>query len=237
MLKDNKNLALVHLIPVIFKLTGEHLTDISNASRTLLFNINDFRWDRELLDIFSVPDRILPEVPQLWQRDFCHTDNGTVFRRKYRYVLFLRPAGSTFWQMCFNEGDSKSTFGTGSFLMMNTGGKKIESKNNLLSTIFYQDTSGKVYYALEGSIYNSGSIFQWLKEEMGIIREYGEIEDCVKKTGYQENLFFVPAFTGLGAPCWDPYARGLIIGIERSTGKKEVLKLLLKHRRTAQGIS
>lgn len=231
LLKDNKNLAFGTLDSwLIFKLTGEHLTDISNASRTLLFNINDFRWDRELLDIFSVPDRILPEVrPNYGNGIFGYTDNGTVFRRKIPVCsVFGDQQAALFGQMCFNEGDSKSTFGTGSFLMMNTGGKKIESKNNLLSTIFYQDTSGKVYYALEGSIYNSGSIFQWLKEEMGIIKEYGEIEDCVKKTGYQENLFFVPAFTGLGAPCWDPYARGLIIGIERSTGKKEVLRAALE---------
>jgi glycerol kinase len=230
-LKKSRTLAFGTLDSwIIFKLTGQHKTDISNASRTMLFNINDFKWDGELLDIFGVNNNILPEVHNNYGNGiFGNTYSDSVFGRKIPIcAVFGDQQSALFGQMCFNEGDSKSTFGTGSFLMMNTGRNKVESKNNLLSTVFFQDNSGRVYYALEGSTYNSGSIFQWLKEEMGLIKDYSEIEKYAQQTGYQESFFLVPGFTGLGAPFWDPYARGLIIGIERSTGKSQIIRAALE---------
>ena len=229
--KENENLAFGTLDSwIIFKLTGEHLTDASNASRTLLFNINDLKWDDELLNYFNIPKKILPRVLNNFGKGiFGYTTAQSVFNQKIPICsVFGDQQSALFGQKCFNEGDSKSTFGTGSFLMMNTGEKKIESKNNLLTTIFYQDSSSKVFYALEGSTYNAGSIYQWLKEELGLIKDYSEIAELAIKAEYQKNLFLVPAFTGLGSPFWDPYARGLLIGIERSTGRKEIVRASLE---------
>lgn len=211
---------------IIYKLTGRHLTDVSNASRTMLFNIDKLCWDRKLLEIFNIPHAVLPEVlPSFGNAIYGYTLKDSVFTREIPVCsVFGDQQAALFGQRCFKKGDIKSTFGTGSFLMMNIGSKKILSENNLLTTIFYKSAGGEVFYALEGSIYNTGSVFQWLKEEMGIIDSYSEIEKLGSGLNYQENLFIVPALTGLGAPFWDPYARGLIIGLSRSTGRKNIVR-------------
>lgn len=215
---------------IIFKLTGNHLTDVSNASRTLLFNIKTLIWDDDLLSIFNIPRSILPDVKASYgDALFGYTKKDSVFKREIPVCSVLGDQqAALFGQKCFKKGDIKSTFGTGCFLMMNTGKEKINSKNNLLTTIFYKSDAGEIYYALEGSIYNAGSIYQWLKEEMNLINEYSEIALIGKEVGFQKDFFIVPAFTGLGAPYWDPYARGLAIGISRSTGRKEFIRATLE---------
>ncbi|MGM0367926.1 MAG: glycerol kinase GlpK [Actinomycetota bacterium] len=210
---------------IIFKLTGKHLTDYSNASRTLLFNISNLCWDDELLEIFNVPKKILPKaLPCYGNGIFGKTKLGSPFRSEIPICcVFGDQQAALFGHRCFNKGDIKATFGTGSFIMVNTGKEKIISNNGLLSTIFY-DNGRETLYALEGSIYNTGSVFQWLKEGLGIIESYDEIEKLAADISYQKDLFMVPAFTGMGAPFWDPYARGLIIGITRATSKNEIVK-------------
>jgi glycerol kinase len=211
---------------IIYNLTGNHLTDISNASRTMLFNINEAQWDKDLLEIFNVPEETLPEVlPSYGDGIFGYTKKGSVFKRKIPICSVLGDQqAALFGHRCFKKGDIKSTFGTGSFMMMNTGNVKIESKNNLLSTIFYQSDSGEIFYALEASIFNAGSVLQWLKEDICLMDDYKEIEKIAKGSSYSENIYFVPAFTGLGAPFWDPDARGTIIGITRSTNRKDIIR-------------
>jgi glycerol kinase len=215
---------------VIFKLTGNHLTDASNASRTMLFNIFKDTWDEELLDVFNIPSGMMPEVlPSFGKSIYGKTFENSIFGRKIPVSsVFGDQQAALFGQKCFKIGDIKCTYGTGAFLMVNTGKSGIISKNNLLTTIFFKSNTGENHYALEGSIYNTGSIFQWLKENLGVIRSYDEIEKLGKEVYYQDNLFVVPAFTGLGAPFWDPYARGMIIGITRSTGKKEIVRASLE---------
>jgi glycerol kinase len=215
---------------IIFNLTGQHLTDYSNASRTMLFNIMNLTWDEELLDIFDIPSNILPEThPSFGNSIYGHTYDNSVFKQKIPICSVLGDQqAALFGQKCFSDGDIKCTFGTGSFMMMNTGSRIIFSKNNLLTTIFFGSNNNEVYFALEGSIYNTGSILQWLKEELGIINNYDEIEIQGSDVSYQDNLFLVPAFTGLGAPFWDPYARGLIIGLTRASGKKQIIRAALE---------
>lgn len=215
---------------IIYKLTGRHLTDASNASRTMLFNIFGLNWDEELLNIFGIPSNILPDVlPSFGDSIFGYTYKNSVFKRKIPICSVLGDQqAALFGQKCFKLGDIKSTFGTGSFMMVNIGKRKIISENNLLTTIFYRSDKNEVFYALEGSIYNTGSVFQWLKEELGIISNYDEIEKLGSNVNYQDNLFIVPAFTGLGAPFWDPYARGMIIGLTRDSGKKHIIRAAIE---------
>jgi len=229
-LKNTKKLAFGTVDSyIIYKLTGNHLTDYSNASRTLLFNISRLCWDDELLDIFNIDKNILPRVlPCYGNAIFGATKKESVFGRQIHICsVFGDQQGALFGQRCFGKGEIKSTFGTGSFIILNTGRERVISKNGLLSTIFYGD--GKdIYYALEGSIYNTGSIFQWLREGLGIIDDYDEIEKLAKDIGYQEDLFMVPALTGLGAPYWDPCARGMIIGITRATSRGEIIRAAIE---------
>lgn len=215
---------------IVFNLTGRHLTDVSNASRTMLFNIFDLSWDKKLLNIFDIPSNILPDVlPSFGNAIFGYTRKDSVFGREIPICsVFGDQQAALFGQKCFKSGDIKSTFGTGSFVMMNIGKRKIISKNNLLTTIFYRSNKNEIFYALEGSIYNTGSVFQWLKEELGIISNYDEIEKLGSDVNYQDNLFIVPAFTGLGAPFWDPYARGIIIGLTRDSGKKHIVRAAIE---------
>ncbi|MCJ7473194.1 MAG: FGGY-family carbohydrate kinase, partial [Actinobacteria bacterium] len=215
---------------IIYNLTGNHFTDVSNASRTMLFNINKVKWDEDCMKIFNVPEQILPEVlPSYGNAIFGYTKIDSVFKKEIPICSVLGDQqAALFGHKCFKKGDIKSTFGTGSFMMMNTGNIKIESNNNLLSTIFYQSDKNKVFYALEASIYNAGNVLQWLKEDMGLIDDYKEIEKIAGRSDYNENIFFVPAFTGLGAPFWDSDARGIIIGITRSTNRKDIVKVAIE---------
>ncbi len=214
---------------IIYKLNGKHITDYSNASRTLLFNIKDLQWDKQLLEIFGVPPKILPRAAPSYGPDiYGNTDKHSPFGTEIPIAaVFGDQQAALFGHHCFKKGDVKSTFGTGSFIMMNSGKDRIFSKNGLLSTIFYGN-GRDVYYALEGSVYNTGSILQWLKEGLGIISDYKDVEFLAKGQDYQKDLFLVPALTGLGAPYWDPYARGMLIGLTRATNKGQIARAALE---------
>ncbi len=225
--QDIKNIAAGTLDSwILFKLTGRHLTDASNASRTMLYNIFEDHWDAELLDLFGVPGALLPEVlPTYGDKIFGHTHENSAFKARIPVcAVFGDQQSALFGQQCFEAGSVKSTYGTGSFIMASAGTAKISSANNLISTIYYKTPGHTLYYGLEGSIYNAGSLFQWLKDDLGILKDYAEIEKIASGPGYQDDLFVVPAFTGLGAPYWDSYARGTIIGIMRSTGRAQIVR-------------
>lgn len=202
---------------LIWRLTrGEvHVTDVSNASRTMLFNINTLDWDQELLDLFKIPRSMMPEVKSS-SEVYGHTKT-TIFAHK---VPIAGIAGdqqaALFGQMCTEPGMVKNTYGTGCFLLMNSGEKPILSKNNLLTTVAWK-IGDKVNYALEGSIFVGGSVVQWLRDGLGVIKSSSEVEDLASQVPDTNGVFFVPALTGLGAPWWDQYARGTIIGISRGT--------------------
>ncbi len=202
---------------LIWNLTqGElHITDVSNASRTMLFNINTLEWDDELLDLLDIPKSILPEVRQS-SEIYGHTKT-TIFASK---VPIAGIAGdqqaALFGQLCIHPGMVKNTYGTGCFMLMNIGDKPALSKNHLLTTIAWK-VEGKVQYALEGSIFIAGAIAQWLRDEIGVIRESKEIELLAGQVQDSGGVYIVPAFAGLGAPYWNQYARGTIVGITRGT--------------------
>ncbi|AAL82128.1 glycerol kinase [Pyrococcus furiosus DSM 3638] len=208
---------------LIYRLTGEHVTDYSNASRTMLFNINKLEWDEELLEIFKIPDGILPDVKESSEI--------------YGYTKILGPeipvsgdAGdqqaALFGQAAFEEGMVKATYGTGNFILANTGRMLLYS-DNLLTTVAW-GINGKVNYALEGSIFITGAAVQWLRDGIKIISNAAETEELATKLESNEGVYFVPAFVGLGAPYWDQFARGLIIGITRGTGREHLARATLE---------
>ncbi|WP_297477320.1 glycerol kinase GlpK [Thermococcus sp.] len=210
---------------LIYRLTGEHVTDYSNASRTMLFNIKRLDWDDELLEIFDIPRDILPEV----------RESSEVYGYTRRDLLGAEipvsgDAGdqqaALFGQAGFETGMVKATYGTGSFILANTG-KTVRYSNNLLTTIAW-GLKGKVTYALEGSIFVTGAAVQWLRDGIKIIRHASETEELAEKLESNEGVYFVPAFVGLGAPYWDQFARGLIIGITRGTGREHLARATLE---------
>lgn len=202
---------------LIWNLTqGEvHVTDVSNASRTLLFNLNTMSWDDELLEIFNVPRSVLPEVKQS-SEVYGHTKT-TIFATK---VPIAGIAGdqqaALFGQMCIKEGMVKNTYGTGCFMLMNVGEKPILSKNNLLTTVAWK-VNGKTTYALEGSVFIAGAVVQWLRDGLGIIKASSDVEKLAAEVKDSDGVYLVPAFAGLGAPYWNQYARGTMVGITRGT--------------------
>jgi len=202
---------------LIWNLTqGEvHVTDVSNASRTLLFNLNTMSWDDELLEIFNVPRSVLPEVKQS-SEVYGHTKT-TIFATK---VPIAGIAGdqqaALFGQMCIKEGMVKNTYGTGCFMLMNVGDKPILSKNNLLTTVAWK-VNGKTTYALEGSVFIAGAVVQWLRDGLGIIKASSDVEKLAAEVNDSDGVYLVPAFAGLGAPYWNQYARGTMVGITRGT--------------------
>lgn len=208
---------------LLWHLTGgrEHRTDATNASRTMLFNIHTQQWDKELLALFDIPAEMLGEVMDS-SDDFGITDKSILGIE----VPILGMAGdqqaSLFGQTCFKEGMAKSTYGTGCFMMVNTGDKALKSKNRLLTTIAYR-LNGKPTYALEGSIFIAGATIQWLRDGLQLIKQAEETEILAKQTPLDHGVYMVPAFTGLGAPYWDPNARGAIFGLTRDTGIKEIV--------------
>ncbi len=213
---------------LIYKLTGGkiHATDITNASRTLLFNIEQKKWDNELLEILNIPKQILPEVRE------CADDFGICDEELFgASIPILGVAGdqhaATIGNACFEKGMMKATYGTGCFALLNTGAEIVPSKNRLLTTIAYQ-IDGKVNYALEGSIFIAGAAVQWLRDGLGIIKNASETGELAQKADSNSNLYFVPALTGLGAPHWDANARGAIFGITRNTGVNEFAKAALE---------
>jgi glycerol kinase len=213
---------------LIWKLTGGrvHATDVSNASRTLMFNIHTLDWDDELLRILNVPRAVLPEVKP----------SSAIYGHAVHDVLGAEiPIGgaagdqqaATFGQACFAPGMAKNTYGTGCFMLLNTGGQPIASDSGLLTTIAW-GLDGKTVYALEGSVFITGAAVQWLRDGLGIIASAPEIETLAAQVPDAGGVTFVPAFVGLGAPYWDPYARGLIIGLTRGTTRAHLARATLE---------
>lgn len=202
---------------LIWRLTGgrRHVTDYSNASRTLLFNIHTLDWDDELLKVFGVPRAMLPEVRPS-SEVYGETDPALFGAA----IPIAGDAGdqqaATFGQACFEPGTAKNTYGTGCFLLLNTGEKPVPSQNQLLTTIGW-GLNGKITYCLEGSVFIAGAVVQWLRDGLGLIRSSGEIEQLLASASDSGGIYFVPAFVGLGAPHWDPFARGAIFGLTRGT--------------------
>ena len=213
---------------LIWKLTkgAVHVTDYSNASRTMLFNINTLEWDRDILEVLNIPESMLPEVKPSSCVYGC-TD-PSFFGGP---IPIAGAAGdqqsALFGQTCFHPGEAKNTYGTGCFLLMNTGERPVFSENGLVTTIAW-GIDGKVTYALEGSIFVAGAAIQWLRDEMRLIDSSEDSEYMAKKVSDTNGCYVVPAFTGLGAPYWDQYARGTIVGITRGVNKYHIIRATLE---------
>ena len=204
-----------------------HVTDYTNASRTMIFNIHTLEWDEELLKILNIPKCMLPEV----KPSSCvyGETNEKLFGSPIKIAgMAGDQQAALFGQTCFRAGDAKNTYGTGAFLLMNTGEEAVESKNGLLTTIAWGLEEGKVNYALEGSIFVAGSAIQWLRDELRIVDASDDTEYLATKVPDTDGCYVVPAFTGLGAPYWDPYARGTIVGITRGTSKYHIVRATLE---------
>ena len=213
---------------LLWKLTkGKiHATDATNASRTMLFNISRNKWDKDILKILNIPKNILPTVKDS-SDDFGATDKSiTGISYPINGVVGDQQA-ATIGQSCFEKGSVKSTYGTGAFVLMNTGNKKIYSKNKLLTTICYR-LNGKITYALEGSIFIAGAGVQWLRDKIKLINNAAETEKIAKSLKSNNGIYLVPAFTGLGAPYWNPNSRGIICGLTRDSSKKEIVRATLE---------
>ena len=213
---------------LIWKLTkGEvHVTDYSNAARTMLFNINDLKWDEELLSVFDIPEAMLPRaVPSSC---FYGESDPLIFGGT---IPITSASGdqqaALFGQACFQEGNVKNTYGTGGFLLMNTGKKPVYSKNGLLTTIAW-GIDKDVNYALEGAVFIAGAAVQWLRDELKIIEKASDTEMIALSVPDTNGIYFVPAFVGLGAPYWDPYARGIITGLSRGTNRNHLIRAALE---------
>jgi glycerol kinase len=215
---------------LIFKLCGEHVTDTSNASRTLVFNIHTLQWDEELLRLLDVPRSLLPRVV---------ASSGTVGKSYSEFfggsIAIAGIAGdqqaATFGQACHQPGMAKNTYGTGCFMLMNTGRKAIASRNNLLTTVGWSSTqplADNTEYMLEGSVFMAGATVQWLRDGLGIIKDSSEVEALALSVTDTGGVVFVPAFAGLGAPHWDAYARGTMIGMTRGTTKAHIARAALE---------
>ncbi len=203
-----------------------HATDATNASRTLLFDIHDQRWDADLCELFRVPEAVLPEVFD------CAADFGTTSRELFGAELpVCGVAGdqqaALIGQSGFANGTTKSTYGTGCFVIANTGNQALTSHNQLLTTVANR-LDGQVTYGLEGSVFVAGSAVQWLRDELGLIASASETEAIARETGVVEDVVVVPAFAGLGAPYWDPHARGAVLGLTRGSGRNEVVTATLQ---------
>jgi glycerol kinase len=201
-----------------------HATDASNASRTMLYNIIEGKWDAELCEMLGIPMGILPEVVSSSGKLFDFELDG----------ISIPVAGiagdqqaSLFGQTCFNPGDVKNTYGTGCFMLMNTGNRPVYSKNGLLTTVAWM-IDGKIEYALEGSVFNAGSVIQWIRDNLGLIETSAQSSDMAMSVEDTGNVYFVPAFSGLGTPYWDMYARGTITGLTRGTTKEQFVRAALE---------
>lgn len=213
---------------LIWKLTygKAHITDVSNASRTMLFNIETLAWDEQLLEIFDIPRNMLPEV-----RSSSETYGRIAAVDELKDVPVAGNAGdqqaALFGQLCFERGLSKNTYGTGCFMLQNTGEEAVESKNRLLTTVAWQ-IGDKTEYALEGSVFIGGAVIQWLRDSLQIIESSADVEALANSVDDNGGVYFVPAFAGLGAPQWDQDARGMIIGLTRGTGQAHIARAALE---------
>jgi len=213
---------------LIWRLTGgkRHVTDATNACRTLLFNIHTNQWDKDLMDLLEVPDALLPEVLD------CADDFGTTDSEILGEALPIAGVAgdqhaASIGQVCFEPGMVKSTYGTGCFVMLNTGKKAILSENRLLTTVGYR-LNGETTYALEGSIFIAGAAVQWLRDGLGIIKSAPETEELAISVNDDHGVVLVPAFTGMGAPYWDPDARGALYGLTRDSGPAVIARAALE---------
>ncbi len=211
---------------LIWKLTegARHVTDVTNASRTMLFDIHKQQWDDELLELLGVPRAVLPEV--VASSEVCAYAAGMLNGIPIAGIAGDQQA-ALFGQMCTQPGMVKCTYGTGSFMLLNTGERPVVSKNKLLSTVAWR-VDGKTLYALEGSIFIAGAVVQWLRDELQIIRSAEEIEALAASVPDTHGVYVVPAFSGLGAPHWDPYARGTIVGLTRGSNRAHIARAALE---------
>ena len=209
---------------LIWKLTKgkQHLTEATNASRTMLFNINNNKWDNEILKKLNIPKSILPEVKNSAD-DFGKTDKKIIGKEIPISAVLGDQQAAAVGQTCFDKGSIKSTYGTGAFVIMNTGSKKINSKNKLLTTICYR-LNNKTTYALEGSIFIAGAGIQWLRDKMKLIKKAPETEKIARSSNINDGIYVVPAFSGMGAPYWRPDARGLITGLTRDSNWQSLVR-------------
>ena len=213
---------------VLWRLTGGrvHATDATNASRTMLFNIHSQEWDEELLELFDIPAEILPAVHDC-AHEFGITDDNTLGGPTPVLAMAGDQQAALIGQAGFEHGITKSTYGTGCFVLANTAGDALISNNQLLTTVASR-LDGKVAYGLEGSVFVAGSAIQWLRDELGLIESASQSEEIARKTGVINDVYVVPAFTGLGAPYWDPYARGAILGLTRGTTRDDIVTATLQ---------
>lgn len=213
---------------LIWKLSGGklHITDYSNASRTMLFNIRDLKWDKELLELFDIPEQILPEVKQS-SEIYGFTDKSIFGTEIPIAGIAGDQQAALFGQACMEKGMAKNTYGTGCFMLMNTGEKIIDSKSGLVTTIAW-GINGKIHYALEGSVFIAGAAIQWLRDALKLIKSAAETEKIAESLEDTEEVYVVPAFSGLGAPYWDMYARGAILGLTQGVTDKHIVRATLE---------
>jgi glycerol kinase len=213
---------------LVWKLTNGkvHVTDVTNASRTMLFNIHTLQWDKELLEILDVPAAMLPEVKSS-SEIYGHTTQLFAHHEIPIAGIAGDQQAALFGQMCTQAGMVKNTYGTGCFMLMHTGEKAVTSKNNLLTTIALQ-MNGHTYYALEGSVFIGGAVVQWLRDGLHLIRNSSEIEALASQVNDTDGVYLVPAFAGLGAPYWNQHARGTIVGITRGTSSAHIARAALE---------
>ena len=213
---------------LIWKLTGGavHVTDYTNASRTMLFDIHPRRWDKDLLEKFNIPEVMLPMVKPS-SCIYGYTDPSVLAGN----IAIAGAAGdqqaALFGQCCFEPGEVKNTYGTGCFLLMNTGDKPVDSKHGLITTIA-AGSDDQLHYALEGSVFTGGAIVQWLRDEMRLIRSSSQSEDYARMVNDTNGVYIVPAFSGMGAPYWNPYARGCVVGLSRGANKEHFIRASLE---------
>ena len=213
---------------LLWKLSKDniHATDSTNASRTMLYNINTNKWDTKILKSFNIPSNILPIIKN--SSDDYGLTNKSITKKEYPITGVVGDQqAATIGQACFQKGSIKSTYGTGAFILMNTGGKKIYSKNRLLTTVCYR-INNKSTFALEGSIFVAGSGVQWLRDKMKLIETAEETEKIIKSLKSNSGVYLVPAFVGLGAPYWNSEARGVLSGLTRDTGPKEIIRAIIE---------
>ena len=213
---------------LLWRLTkgATHATDSTNASRTMLYNINTNNWDRQILKSLKIPTHVLPIIKN--SSDNFGFTHKSITKQSYPITGVVGDQqAATIGQCCFQKGSVKSTYGTGAFVLMNTGHRKIYSKNRLLTTVCYR-LNGKSTYALEGSIFIAGAGIQWLRDKMKLIRNANEVEKIVKSLKTNSDVYLVPAFVGLGAPYWDSKTRGVLSGLTRNTGSKEIIRAIVE---------
>ncbi len=221
---------------LVWNLTnGNHVTDVTNASRTMLMDLKSLQWSDELLELFDIPENILPQIvpsgdPECYgtiSSSFLHVSRENNAEVPITAVIGDQQ-GALVGQLCFEEGMAKSTYGTGAFLLENIGTKPILSSSGLLTTVAYQLKDQAVHYALEGSVAIAGAVVQWLRDQLGIISQSSEVEDLARQVPDNGGVYFVPAFTGLFAPHWDETARGIIIGLTRASNKHHLARAALE---------